>query len=223
MTEYARRKTTTAATDLDEEPGSIKYESRNSTAATPGSSSKMKENGGKKFLNESTGEEGSEESKKKEKEEDDKIVDRSKFKKVEISVFRGNDPNSWLFKADRYFQIYKLTDSKKIVSVISFDGPSLDWFRSQEERDKFKDWSDLKIQLLERFRSIREGSLYGRFFAIKQTTTVEEYLNLFDRLVVPLSDLSNRVLEETFMNGLFLWIRAEVEYYEPVGLPKMMR
>ena len=36
MTEYARRKTTTAATDLDEEPGSIKYESRNSTAATPG-------------------------------------------------------------------------------------------------------------------------------------------------------------------------------------------
>ena len=110
-----------------------------------GSSSKMKENGGKKFLNESTGEEGSEESKKKEKEEDDKIVDRSKFKKVEISVFRGNDPNSWLFKADRYFQIYKLTDSKKIVSVISFDGPSLDWFRSQEECDKFKDWSNLRF------------------------------------------------------------------------------
>ncbi|TYK19390.1 Transposon Ty3-I Gag-Pol polyprotein [Cucumis melo var. makuwa] len=99
------------------------------------------------------------------------------------------------------------------VSVISFDGPALDWFRSQEQRNKFTDWSNLKSRLLERFRSIREGSLYGRFFAIKQMTTVEEYRNLFDRLVAPLSDLSDKVLEETL----------EVEYSKPVGLPQMMR
>ncbi|KAA0040168.1 ty3-gypsy retrotransposon protein [Cucumis melo var. makuwa] len=110
-----------------------------------------------------------------------------------------------------------------IVSVISFDGLALDWFCSQEQRNKFTDWTNLKSRLLERFRSIREGSLYGRFFAIKQTTTVEEYRNLFDRLVAPLSDLPDKVMEETFMNGLFPWIRAEVEYSEPVGLPQMMR
>ncbi|KAA0057242.1 ty3-gypsy retrotransposon protein [Cucumis melo var. makuwa] len=32
-----------------------------------------------------------------------------------------------------------------------------------------------------------------------------------------------QVLEETFMNGLFPWIRAKVEYSEPVGLPQTMR
>lgn len=39
---------------------------------------------------------------------------------------------------------------------------------------------------------------------------------------MPLTDLSNKVLKETFTNGLFPWIRAEVEYSKPVGLPQMM-
>lgn len=65
--------------------------------------------------------------------------------------------------------------------------------------------------------------MYGRFLTIKQTSIVEEYRNLFDRLVAPVTDLSNKVLEETFMNGLFPLIRAEVEFSEPVGLPQMMQ
>ena len=41
--------------------------------------------------------------------------DRNKFKKVEMPVFAGEDPNSWLFRAERYFQIHKLSDSEKNV------------------------------------------------------------------------------------------------------------
>ena len=78
---------------------------------------------------------------------------RSKFKKVEMLVFNGDDPDSWLFRADRYFQIHKLTDSKKLtVATISFEGLDLNWYRSQEERDKFTDWLNLKELLLIRFR-----------------------------------------------------------------------
>ena len=63
-------------------------------------------------------------------------------------MFNKIDPDSWLFRADRYFQIHKLTESEKmIVSVISFDGPALDWYQSQEEREKFTDWTDLKKRL----------------------------------------------------------------------------
>ena len=81
-----------------------------------------------------------------------------------MPIFNGNDPDSWLFRAERYFRIHKLTESKKMtVSTISFKGPALNWFRSQEEREKFVDWANMKERLLERFRSSREGSLYGRF------------------------------------------------------------
>ncbi|KAA0045301.1 transposon Tf2-1 polyprotein isoform X1 [Cucumis melo var. makuwa] len=81
-------------------------------------------------------------------ETDENYSDRNKFKKVEMLVFTGEDPDSWLFHAERYFQIHKLTESEKmLVSIVSFDGPVLNWFRSQEERDKFTSWTNLKERL----------------------------------------------------------------------------
>ena len=74
-----------------------------------------------------------------------------------------------------------------------------------------------------RFRSARERSICGQFLRIKQGSTVEEYQNLFNKLMAPLSDLQDKVVEETFMNGLSPWIKAEVEFCRPVGLAHMMR
>ena len=31
-----------------------------------------------------------------------------------------------------------------MVAVISFDGPALDWYRSNDELERFKSWEDLK-------------------------------------------------------------------------------
>lgn len=59
--------------------------------------------------------------------------DRSKFKKVEMPVFGGDEPNSWLFRADRYFQIHKLTDFEKLnLAVVIFEGVVLNWYRAKE-------------------------------------------------------------------------------------------
>ncbi|KAA0037390.1 ty3-gypsy retrotransposon protein [Cucumis melo var. makuwa] len=109
-----------------------------------------------------------------------------------------------------------------LVSTISFDGPALNWYRSQEEREKFISWSNLKERLLVRFRSSRDGTVLGKFLRVKQETIVDEYRNLFDKLVAPLSDVPDPVVEDTFMNGLFPWIRAEVILCRPKGLAEMM-
>ncbi|KAL4038207.1 hypothetical protein IC575_001815 [Cucumis melo] len=156
-------------------------------------------------------------------ETEEATPDRNKFKKVEMPVFAGEDPDSWLFRAERYFQIHKLSDSEKmLVSTISFDGPAFNWYRSQEEREKFISWSNLKERLLVRFRSSRDGTVLGKFLRVKQETTVDEYRNLFNKLVAPLSDVPDPVVEDTFMNGLFPWIRAEVILCRPKGLAEMM-
>ncbi|KAA0067393.1 transposon Tf2-1 polyprotein isoform X1 [Cucumis melo var. makuwa] len=76
---------------------------------------------------------------------DDASADQSKFKKVEMPVFTGDDLDSWLFLAERYFQIHKLTESEKmLVLTTSFNGLALNWYHSQEGRDKFLNWSNLK-------------------------------------------------------------------------------
>ena len=81
----------------------------------------------------------------------------------------------------------------------------------------------MKERLLIRFRSVRKESLYGRFLRIQHKTTVEEYRNLFDKWVAPLSDLSEKVVEETFMSRLKPWIQAEMDFCEPKGLTQMKR
>ena len=52
---------------------------------------------------------------------------------------------------------------------------------------------------------------------------MEEYRNLFDKSVAPLPFLQKAVLEETFMNGLKPWIKADMECWEPMGLAQMMK
>ncbi|KAA0033837.1 Ty3/gypsy retrotransposon protein [Cucumis melo var. makuwa] len=159
----------------------------------------------------------------KRNESNESYGDRNKFKKVEMPVFTGEDPDSWLFRAERYFQIHKLSESEKmLVSAVSFDGPTLNWYRSQEEKDKFTSRTNLKERMLVRFRSSKDGTICGQFLRIRQESTVEEYRNLFDKLVAPLFDLQERVIEDTFMNGLLPWIRAEVAFCRPKGLAEMM-
>lgn len=63
-------------------------------------------------------------------------------------MFAEMDLESWLFQAERYFEIQKLTDVEKlIVAVISFDGIALAWYRYIDNCKKFKDWNDLKPRL----------------------------------------------------------------------------
>lgn len=118
-----------------------------------------------------------------------------------MSIFNGDDPDSWLFRVERYLHIHKLTEFEKMtVSTISFEGLALNFYRSQEERENFVDWVNMKERLLVRFRSVREESMYVRFLQIQQKTTIEEYQNLFDKWVAPLSDLLEKVVKETFMS-----------------------
>lgn len=49
--------------------------------------------------------------------------DRIKLTKLEMPMFNGTDPDGWLFRAELYFQLHKLTDEEKLtVTVVSFEG-----------------------------------------------------------------------------------------------------
>ena len=52
---------------------------------------------------------------------------------------------------------------------------------------------------------------------------MEEYRNRFDMYLAPVAFLQTIVLEETFMNGLSLWLKSEVDALEPIGLAQMMK
>lgn len=50
-------------------------------------------------------------------------VDHSIFRKLEIPLFSGDDPLGWIFRAERYFKVNKVTEGeKRDAAVLCFEG-----------------------------------------------------------------------------------------------------
>lgn len=48
------------------------------------------------------------------------------YRKLELSLFKGVDLNSWIFQAERYFGMNKFTDAERGVCM---EGSALSWFQ----------------------------------------------------------------------------------------------
>ena len=64
--------------------------------------------------------------------------------------------------------------------AIAIEGKALAWFQFVEDRLKFRCWDDFKEALLIRFPSRQEGTPCQKFLAVKQETTVEDYLEKYE-------------------------------------------
>ena len=48
-------------------------------------------------------------------------TDRSKYKKLEMPMFLGENPESWVYRAEHFFEINNLPETEKVkVAVVSF-------------------------------------------------------------------------------------------------------
>lgn len=48
--------------------------------------------------------------------------DKGKYKRREMLIFKRDHPDSWVYRAEHYFEIHELTNEEKIkVAIISFD------------------------------------------------------------------------------------------------------
>ncbi|TYK05726.1 ty3-gypsy retrotransposon protein [Cucumis melo var. makuwa] len=149
--------------------------------------------------------------------------ERIKFKKLEMPVFNGEDPEGWFYRAEHYFQMHLLNEREKLkIAVVSLEGRGLNWFRWAENRKRFRSWRELKERMYNRFRCRDFGTACARFLAIRQVGTVSEYLQKFEELSAPLPEMAEEVLEKTFTNGLDPRIRKEVFSMRAVGLEDLM-
>ena len=52
--------------------------------------------------------------------------DRIKFKKLEMPVFNGEDPDGWIYRAEHYFQMHLLNEQEKLkIAIVSMEGKGL--------------------------------------------------------------------------------------------------
>lgn len=144
-------------------------------------------------------------------------------RRLEIPVFEGENPEGWVFKAERYFNLTQISEAEKLDAVaIFFEGEALSWYQWQQRRKRVANWEELKGLVLNRFQAIHGGTSEERFLALRQEGSVREYRQWFESLAAPLTEIPDGLLEGHFINGLKAEVKAELRVLRPNGLEEIM-
>ncbi|KAF2324770.1 hypothetical protein GH714_016726 [Hevea brasiliensis] len=85
-------------------------------------------------------------------------------KKIELPNFDRVDPVGWLARAEQYFLINKTTDEMKVqLALICMEGPALHWMRWLCQRTPNISWSQLTLELLQRYGGDMRANPYERW------------------------------------------------------------
>ena len=72
--------------------------------------------------------------------------------KLEFPRFFGEDPTSWVYKANQYFRYYNTPIGEKLMlASFHMEAETLIWFQEGEETGVFHDWDSLIQALHVRF------------------------------------------------------------------------
>ncbi|GMN31282.1 hypothetical protein TIFTF001_003189 [Ficus carica] len=112
---------------------------------------------------------------------------------LEMPIFEGWNPEGWIYHAERYFYLNKLSAPDK-------------WRRR------------LSVSTVKLWHGFSGRTIVVPF----GESTVREYRRVFESLASPSLKLPEHVMESTFINGLLPDIRAEVRMLKPEGLARIM-
>lgn len=146
-----------------------------------------------------------------------------RFRKLDLPVFEGVDPDRWILRAERYFSFYRLSEEEQLeAAVVSLDGDALLWYQWEHGRRPIRRWEELKGMLLHQFRPTAACSLHEQWLNHSQTGDVVEYRRKFIELMAPLLGVPEEIAKGQYITGLREEIRAEVRLLGPRSLDHAM-
>ncbi|EXB30871.1 hypothetical protein L484_012401 [Morus notabilis] len=114
-------------------------------------------------------------------------AEESRFCRIEIPLFNGEDLHGWLFRLERYFQVQRVDDAEWVAAtMIGLEGRALNWFQWMESKFGVLDWPTFK------------------------ESSVAEFRERFELLLAPLREADEQFLIGALSNGLADEIKAEV-------------
>ncbi|XP_024027268.1 uncharacterized protein LOC112093319 [Morus notabilis] len=144
-------------------------------------------------------------------------------RRLEMPLFQGDDPQGWVFRADRYFAVNDVEDEEKVmVASVCLEGQALGWFQCADAQNPFRSWQELRAAVLRRFGRAREVDPVEQLMALRQRMSVVEYRDEFEVTAAHMHGVPKTVFKGAFLHGLREDIRAELKLHRPNGLHEMM-
>jgi hypothetical protein len=145
-------------------------------------------------------------------------------KKVKLPVFEGEDPVAWITRAEIYFDVQNTGDEMKVkLARLSMEGATIHWFNLLMETEDLLTWEKLKKSLIARYGGRRLENPFEELSTLKQTGSVEEFMEAFELLSSQVGRLPEEQYLGYFMSGLKSNIRRRVRTLNPQNRMQMMR
>lgn len=147
-----------------------------------------------------------------------------RYGKLIFLFFFGDDPDGWVNKVERYFEVYELSESEKMGAVnLGLEGDALHWFTWEKKRRPITSWRVFKRLLLKHFRGRKGGSLMEQWMSLSQQGSVEDYVKIFIQFA---SNLEEEVTEScylaNFIKGLEWRIQTELRLMDPMNMDEAL-
>ena len=70
-------------------------------------------------------------------------------RRLELPTFDGDEPDGWIYRAERYFEINGLRAEERLrAAMICMEGEALAWYSWEEGHHRFRGWEEFKELLL---------------------------------------------------------------------------
>lgn len=113
-----------------------------------------------------------------------KISHLGQLPKVLFPKFDGSTPQLWITQAQSYFEMYFVDPVMWVrVATMQFTGATNRWLQLVAHRVQHADWTTLCALVRERFSHDQHELLLRQLFHIKQTSSVQEYVDKFVDLI----------------------------------------
>ena len=143
--------------------------------------------------------------------------------RVELPRFDGVQPRLWQSRCEEYFQLWGTPSSLWVPYVSAqFDGAAAKWLEAYKHKYPQGSWDDFCLAHQARFGRNQHATLLRRMFHVRQSTTVEAYVEEFSQLMDQLSAYGHHpdplYYVTRFMDGLQASVRLMVAIQLPSDL-----
>ena len=138
-------------------------------------------------------------------------------------VFDGENPYLWKDLCEQYFAVYSVQECYWVyMATLNFSPTTGVWLQSVRKKLLTMNWEGLCSVLCTRFGKDRHQLLIRKFYSIRQTSTVQDYIDRFEYLMNQLLSYSDAIhpyyFLMRFVGGLKPELRAAVMIQRPQEL-----
>ena len=143
----------------------------------------------------------------------------TKALRLEFSTFNGDDPDSWCYRADPFFDVYDIQEGQKFkINAFHMEGKALSWFQALCNTHNLSSWNECFVGIQVRFGKGSYDDPMEALSKLKQTGSLEEYKTQFELLANRVLRLIDSHKLNMFLGGLRDDIRLPMRMFNPKTL-----